>query len=201
MRKIFLQKEVEQPSHDSNGDTINMKKSLVGAVLILIFSACHKTPSHLDKGNWGLRKLDKVYHLPIDDTPILVCEKFVPQFSSDKYEVRLYFPNLEQVRVDSIFNMQKHQIINLLDGMKFTLTDLTSGEELARLDLTKENFFSYISFNRNPDKPLSCWISPQLNLRKKHKYKMGLIIPTESKNQKESLDIVLIVGVGRFPSL
>jgi len=178
---------------------MNSLKMIILVLGVLVFSACSEKSQHGAK--WGLSKLDELYYLTNKNNFTELETEFIPRFSSDKYEFRLYFPSLKDVRKDSVFTAQKDQIIDLLHGTKFNLTDLTLNEEIIKLDITRDNFFDNISFNRNPGKPLSCWLSPYLQLNKKHRYKVKLFIPPNNEVEKQFLDIVFIIGVGRSAKL
>ena len=183
---------------------MGLAKRFVLILVILIATSCYKTIDNsvslkLSEIDWGMHRVDKIHPIPMEDDSTKFSVKFKPELSSERYEFRLFFPSLENVNDDSIFGLQKYQIINSLNGMTYSLTDLTSKEEILNVKITKENFFEYVSFNRNPGKPLSCWLSPYLQLNKKHKYDINLMVPKSDDVKKEFLDRVIVIGVGKSP--
>jgi hypothetical protein len=123
---------------------------------------------------------------------------FVAQQSSDRFEVRLFFPDLKYhelpyERQDSI----DHEIFQSINRMQYQLVDFGAEKTIEQYTLefpAKKGSFVRVSFNIN--KPLSLWLDSKITFKRGDQYRLHLRFPSDKNRKIEYQKPVLVIGTG-----
>ncbi|MEL6676814.1 MAG: hypothetical protein AAFR61_31690 [Bacteroidota bacterium] len=165
-------------------------------LLIFPLASCDQSIKHLQGKELGLSRIERKVDLKLGTQARNLELFFIPKVTAEKYDFRLFFPEVKKVNHFPAVERQMNAIISELEGFQFTLIEKNTGQAILH-SVIKRDSLENISFNSNPGKPLSCWLAPHVELQKGTPYVIKLHIPPKKDDSETDLALFFTVGIGR----
>jgi hypothetical protein len=138
---------------------------------------------------WGLRSIEYEENLIFKNESYTHEIVFTPKISSEKYEMRLFYPSIHYEKwftseTDSIGK----EIRKSLDNFEYELYKVNTNKLLIKNKISINN-----SFNQN--KPLSLWLATKIKLNKNSQYRVLLHLPILNENLNINQNVVFVIGI------
>ncbi len=164
----------------------------VVAILVTAFSISCSDPNAKE---WGLRSIDYQRSLNGESWASIVDDTFRPRLSSSRYEVRLFFPDIEFRVGSDEYDALEQGIVRSHHGLSISIE---SGDQpVFRCEYDSTSALRDYAFNTN--EPLSIWLGSGLSFKRNEEYRIRVDAPEGIRG--DSIRTVLVVGAGYGPSL
>ncbi len=156
---------------------------------LALFGCCGTTE---DPADWGYASIDLFERIRIQDTSCILAYDFESCATTDRFDVRLYFP-LVGYRFGHLGDTGL-ALLRSTDGLRFRLTDGSGIDTLVLYQVNYTGSYRGHSMYSSPGLPVGLWLGGGIKVRRGERYIARLELPPLEDHDQRFAEVILIGG-------